>query len=98
MTSPAKTLLIRAIFLIIYGFLGAAIFTLLEKREESYRTTSDRMLEQLRKNLTQHQNMSDEEFQYFTMAAYDAVRVGLSVDWTFFRAVDFTYTAITTIG
>lgn len=98
MYSLGKTLVIRAIFLIVYGFVGAAIFTLVEKREESNKTTSDRMLEELRKNLTQHQNISDEEFKFLTMAVYNAVRVGLSADWTYFRAVDFTYTALTTIG
>lgn len=98
MNSLGKTLVIRAIFLIVYGFLGAAIFTLLEKRKESNKTTSNRMLEQLRKNFSIHQNISDEEFKFFAKAAYNAIRVGLSVDWTYFRAVDFTYTAVTTIG
>ena len=98
MDSQGKTLVIRAIFLIVYGFVGAAIFTLLEKREESNKTTSNRMLEELRKNVTELQNISEEEFKLFAMAVYNAVRVGLSADWTYFRAVDFTYTALTTIG
>ena len=98
MHSQGKTLVLRAIFMIIYGFVGAAIFTLVEKREESNKTTSNRLLKDLRKNFTKHQNISDEEFQILTMAVYKAVRVGLSADWTYFRAVDFTYTALTTIG
>lgn len=98
MYSQGKTLVVRAIFLIVYGFVGAAVFTLLEKREESSKTTSNGMLEELRKNFTKHQNISEEEFKFFTMAVYNAVRVGLSADWTYFRAVDFTYTALTTIG
>ena len=98
MYSLGKTLVLRAIFLIVYGFVGAAIFTLVEKREESNKTTSNRMLEELRKNLTKHQNISDEEFKFLAMAVYNAVRVGLSADWTYFKAVDFTYTALTTIG
>ena len=98
MYSQGKTLVIRAILLIVYGFVGAAIFTLLEKREESNKTTSNRMLEELRKNFTEHQNISDKEFKSLSMAVYNAVRVGLSADWTYFRAVDFTYTALTTIG
>ena len=89
---------IRAIFLIVYGFIGAAIFSLLERREESNRTTSNKMLEQLKKNFSKHYNMSDQDFNFFTLTAYSAVRVGLSVDWTYFSAVDFTYTALTTIG
>lgn len=98
MYSQGKTLVVRAIFLIVYGFVGAAVFTLLEKREESSKTTSNGMLEELRKNFTKHQNISEEEFKFFSMAVYNAVRVGLSADWTYFRAVDFTYTALTTIG
>ena len=98
MHSQGKTLVLRAIFMIIYGFVGAAIFTLVEKRDESNKTTSNRLLKELRKNFTKHQNISDEEFQILTMAVYKAVRVGLSADWTYFRAVDFTYTALTTIG
>ena len=98
MYSRGKTFVIRAIFLIVYGFVGAAIFTLLEKRDESNKTTSNRMLEELRKNFTEHQNISDKEFKVLTMAVYNAVRVGLSADWTYFRAVDFTYTVLTTIG
>lgn len=56
------------------------------------------MLQQLKKNFTKRNNMSDEEFQIFALAAYNAIRVGESLDWTYFRAVDFTYSAITTIG
>ena len=56
------------------------------------------MLQELKKNLTKHYNISDEEFEIFTMAVYKAVRVGEAVDWTYFRAVDFTYSAMTTIG
>jgi len=98
MYSQGKTLVTRAIVLIVYGFVGAAIFTLLEKREESNKTTSNKMLEELRKNFTEHQNISKDEFKFFTKAVYNAVRIGLSPDWTYFRAVDFTYTALTTIG
>lgn len=83
---------------LVFGFVNAAIFTLIERRGENHKTTSDRMLDQLRKNFTKHHNFSDEEFEYFTMASYNAVRTGLSLDWTYFRAVDFTYTAMTTIG
>ena len=56
------------------------------------------MLGELRKNFTERQNISDKEFKILAMAMYNAVRVGLSADWTYFRAVDFTYTALTTIG
>ena len=98
MYSQGKTFVIRAIFLIVYDFVGAAIFTLLEKRGESNKTTSNRMLEELRKNFTKRQNISDKEFKILAMAVYNAVRVGLSADWTYFRAVDFTYTALTAIG
>ena len=99
MHSQAKTLLIRTILLLVYGFAGAGIFTLIEKQDESNKAISNRMLQQLKKNFTkQLRNMSDEEFKLFATAAYNAVRIRLSVDWTYFRAVDFTYFAITTIG
>lgn len=98
MHSQAKTLLIRTVLLLVYGFAGAGIFTLIEKQDESNKAISNRMLQQLKKNFTKQRNMSDEEFELFAMATYNAVRIGLSVDWTYFRAVDFIYSAITTIG
>lgn len=84
--------------MLVYGFASAGIFTLLERREESNKVTSNRMLQQLKMNFTKRNNMSDEEFHMFAVAAYNAIRVGKSLDWTYFRAVDFTYSAITTIG
>ena len=98
MHSQAKTLLIRTLLLLVYGFAGAGIFTLIEKQDESNKAISNRMLQQLKKNFTKQRNMSDEEFKLFATAAYNAVRIGLTADWTYFRAVDFTYSAITTIG
>lgn len=98
MQIQGKTLLVRMVLLIIYGFAGSGIFTLTEKREESYKTTSKRMLQLLKKNFTKLNNMSDEEFEFFAKAAYEAIRVGIRLDWTYFRAVDFTYSAVTTIG
>lgn len=98
MHSQAKTLLIRTVLLLVYGFAGAGIFTLIEKQDESNKAISNRMLQQLKKNFTKQRNMSDEEFELFAMATYNAVRIGLSVDWTYFRVVDFIYSAITTIG
>ncbi|XP_022787364.1 two pore potassium channel protein sup-9-like [Stylophora pistillata] len=98
MSSVGSTFFKRTLLLLIFGFVNAAIFTLIENREENYKTTSNRMLQQMRKNFTKHHNFSDEEFEYFAIASYNAVHMGLSLDWTYFRAVDFTYTAMTTIG
>ena len=70
MHSQGKTLLIRTILLLVYGFAGAGIFTLIEKQDESNKAISNRMLQQLKKNFTKQHNMSDEEFEFFAMAAY----------------------------
>ena len=98
MQSLGKILLTRTALLLVYGFAGAGIFTLLERQEESHKATSKRMLQGLKNNFTKYHNMSDEEFEIFAMAAFNAVRIGQSLDWTYFRAVDFTYSAVTTIG
>ena len=98
MQSLGKIFLTRTALLLVYGFVCAGIFTLLERQEESHKVTSKRMLRGLKKNLTKYHNMSDEEFEIFAMAAFNAVRIGKSLDWTYFRAVDFTYSAVTTIG
>ena len=56
------------------------------------------MIQQLKYNFTKCCNMTDEEFEIFLTAAYSAVHTGKTLDWTYFRAVDFAYSAMTTIG
>ena len=98
MTSQGKTLFTRTALLMAYGFIGAGIFTAIEKQRESHSAISARMLNQLKRNFTKNYNITDEEFNLFTINAYEAIRVGLLPDWSYFRAVDFAYTALTTIG
>ncbi|XP_068755957.1 two pore potassium channel protein sup-9-like isoform X2 [Montipora capricornis] len=98
MNSQGKTLMKRTLLFLIYGLAGAGVFTFLEKRDESNKVTSTKMLQQLKKNLTMHRNMTDEEFEVLAVAAYRAIRVRKTRDWSYFRAVDFTYSALTTIG
>ena len=98
MSSQGKTLIKRILLFLVYGFAGAGVFTILEKREETNKEKAMRMLQQLKKNLTIHHNITDEEFERFAVAAYKAIRVNKTLDWSYFRAVDFTYSALTTIG
>ena len=88
----------RTLLFLIYGLAGAGVFTFLEKRDESNKVTSTKMLQQLKKNFTMHRNMTDEEFEVLAVAAYRAIHVRKTRDWSYFRAVDFTYSALTTIG
>ena len=98
MSSQGKTLIKRILLFLVYGFAGAGVFTFLEKREETNKEKAMRMLQQLKKNLTIHHNITDEEFERFAVAAYKAIRVNKTLDWSYFRAVDFNYSALTTIG
>lgn len=97
MNSQGKTLMKRTLLFLIYGLAGAGVFTFLEKRDESNKVTSTKMLQQLKKNFTMHRNMTDEEFEVLAVAAYRAIHVRKTRDWSYFRAVDFTYSALTTI-
>lgn len=98
MSSQGKTLLKRILLFLVYGFAGAGVFTFLEKRDETNKEKAMRMLEQLKKNFSMHQDITDEEFERFAKAVYKAIRVNKTLDWSYFRAVDFTYSALTTIG
>lgn len=88
----------RILLFLVYGFAGAGVFTFLEKREETNKEKAMRMLQQLKKNFSMHQDITDEEFERFATAVYKAIRVNKTLDWSYFRAVDFTYSALTTIG
>ena len=88
----------RILLFLVYGFAGAGVFTFLEKGEETNKEKAKRMLQQLKNNFSMHQDITDEEFERFATALYEAIRVNKTLDWSYFRAVDFTYSALTTIG
>lgn len=88
----------RILLFLVYGFAGAGVFTFLVKGEETNKEKAKRMLQQLKNNFSMHQDITDEEFERFATALYKAIRVNKTLDWSYFRAVDFTYSALTTIG
>ena len=98
MSSQVKKLMKRILLFLVYGFAGAGVFTFLEKREETNNEKAKRLLQQLKNNFSMHQDITDEEFERFATALYEAIRVNKTLDWSYFRAVDFTYSALTTIG
>ncbi|XP_020898807.1 potassium channel subfamily K member 5-like [Exaiptasia diaphana] len=86
--------------LIIYLLIGAAIFQKIEKTDEPNKDVAQRIFKATQNKLSLRLgvNISDEVFM---MAAEDIAKAAVirnKPDWTYWRAFDFVFIAISTIG
>ena len=81
-----------------YCLLGSWIFTIIERKVESAHERKQKMLKDLRMEITFKYNMTESDFDSFTMKAAAAVSAGDKLDWTFLSSGGFVFAALTTVG
>jgi len=90
----------RLTALAVYILIGAAIFVKLEKTEEPNEVVANRILKvvQERISLQFGINITDQEFMSVVDNITEAAVIRARPDWTFWRAFDFSFISLTTIG
>ena len=79
-----------------YTMFGSLLFCYVEKTPTTYKEMSASMLDELKQKYNVAMNHSD--FTAFANDAYEAVKVGRQVEWTFLNATSYVFTILTTIG
>ena len=74
------------------------IFTIIERKDESAHERKGRMLKDLRMEIRFKYNMTDNDFDSFTVKAAAALSAGDKLDWTFPNSGAFVFAALTTVG
>jgi len=97
MDTLLKTALLRTLGLLLWASLSAWLFFVVEytgidDKEEKYK-----LLRSLYASMASKYNMSIEEFNNFSMIAYEALSEP-KPEWSYSASVDFVFQAITTIG
>ena len=100
MKSILKRSVWRKTVLIAYTLFGAWLFQWVEKTSVPYCEMSAKLLKDLHQEMSMKHNiaMSQSEFTEFAKDAYNAVKIGAKVDWTFLNATTFVFSALTTVG
>ena len=57
-----------------------------------------KMLKELRTEINNKYNMTNDDFERFVRRATAVVSTGDEMDWTFLNSADFVFAALTTIG
>lgn len=90
----------RLTLLIVYLLIGAAIFVSLEQTDEPNKVVAGRILSATQTTLSLRLgvNITDEDFLGAIKNISEAVSLRSKQDWTFWKAFDFVFVALTTIG
>ena len=92
-----KKVLLRTLGFAVFASVVPWLFVLVEQSEEDTIETKYQLLLSLYNSMASKYNMTVEEFNNFSMLAYEALSIPRQ-KWTYFAAVDFLFQAITTIG
>ena len=87
----------RLVLYFSYAFLGAGIFMLVEKKEETNSDAADRLMRQLRRMAAKY-NFSEGDLDEFVTNAHEMSLLRKKRDWTLLNSTAFALAAITTIG
>ncbi|XP_031553677.1 potassium channel subfamily K member 15-like [Actinia tenebrosa] len=94
-----KKCLTRIGWFVAYGMLAGWLLTLVEKRDEPYAVTANRLLNELKKEMKNKYNITNSsDFDRFVEKANEASQLMRKFDWTFINGCGFAFAAITTIG
>ncbi|XP_032230976.1 potassium channel subfamily K member 15 [Nematostella vectensis] len=95
-----KTWFIRMGLFYSYGFLGGLMFKLVEEKEETNATISERLLADLNFTLLNETNitLNASQFEHFVREAGRAVDIKRRRYWDYRTACEFTFAAILTVG
>ena len=92
-----KKPLLRMLGFAVFAFVVPWLFVLVEQSEDDTIETKYQLLLSLYDSMASKYNMTVEEFNNFSLAAYEALSIPRQ-KWTYFAALDFLFQAITTIG
>lgn len=92
-----KKALTWTLVFLLWTFVSAWLFVLVEKTEKDDVKEKNQLLRSLYKSMATKYNMSIEEFNNFSKVAHDAL-ADPKLEWNFFAAVDFVFQSLTTIG
>ena len=81
-----------------YCLFGAWIFIIIERKDESADEVMERMLKDLRTEITFKYNMTDNDFDNFIVKAAAALSAGDKLDWSFPKSGAFVFAALTKVG
>lgn len=86
----------RTFLFAAYIMLGSWLFCYVERTPVTHKEMSSNMLDELR----QKYNITMNHFDFITFAndAYEAIKVGRKVEWTFLNTTSYVFTILTTIG
>lgn len=90
----------RLVILTIYLLIGAAIFEKLEKTDEPNKVVAERIDKATLKELSLRLgiNISYKDFKTTAKGIVKAEVLRNTPDWTYWRAFDFVFIAVSTIG
>lgn len=86
----------RTFLFVAYSMLGSWLFCYVERTPITYKEMSANMLKELKQRYNVAMDHSD--FMAFANDAYEAVKVGRKVEWTFLNTTSYVFTILTTIG
>lgn len=93
-----KTVLGRTLLLTAYVMFGSWLFHLIEETPITYSEISAKMLDDLYQRCNISACLNRSEFMSFAEQAYEAVKIGRKVDWSFLNATSYVFSIVTTIG
>ena len=97
MSPLLKTVLLRTLGFLLFGFLSPLLFTIVEHTAKDDRKEKYQLLISLYESMASKYNMSIEEFNNFSSVAHEALSEP-KPQWDYFVAMEFVFQAITTIG
>ena len=95
---PTKVLFVKTLLLVAYCMFGSWLFHCVERTPITHSEMSSKMLEELHWKYNVSAFMNHSEFTKFAEEAFEAVKVGRKVDWSFLNATSYVFSIITTIG
>ena len=99
MNTLLKKTLLRAGLVIIYGGLGALLFMKVEQKSVTNVAAAEGLLQSLRTDIqATNTNWSEQQFHNFAKRAFEAIRLGEKLDWTFINSCSFIISTLTTVG
>lgn len=88
------------VVLTLYVLMWSAIFMIIEQTGEPNAVVSDRMLEEVKSNISRllEANISEEHFIALVSKISVAVKIQETPDWSYWQTTDFVIQSLTTIG
>lgn len=88
------------VVLTLYVLMWSAIFMIIEQTGEPNTVVADRMLEEVKNNISRllGANITEEHFIALVSTISVAVKIQETPDWSYWQTTDFVIQSLTTIG